>query len=110
MIKSFNIDCFNVLGVVGERTPITRGEKWFFFVCFVLFSVFALLVIRGVSETSMILQVPMLLRDDLHKITGSQVEPSQTEARFVTESALPEDFCDPCAQEHLALWQLKRGL
>lgn len=88
---------------------ITRGEKcFFFFVC--LFYVFALSVIRGVSVTSMILQVPMLLSYDLHVILGQQVESSRTEAHFITESALPGDFCDPCAQEYLALWQLKEGL
>lgn len=103
MIKSFNIDCFNVWEFWGKDSFIARGEKCFL----LLFYVFALSVIRRVSVTSMILQVPMLLSDDLHMI---QVESSRTEAHFVTESALPGDFCDHFAQEYLALWQLKEGL
>lgn len=43
-------------------------------------------------------------------ILGQQVESSSMDAHFITESALPGDFCDPCAQEYLALWQLKGGL
>lgn len=95
-----------MFGSFGERTPSSQGVKSVFLLL-LLFYVFALSVIRRVSVTSMILQVPMLLSDDLHMI---QVESSRTEAHFVTESAPPGDFCDPFAQEYLALWQLKEGL